>query len=137
MSNIWVSYSFYLNFCQIVIALLGITWPRCIFISTLYQQTNMVLEAECSICTIKDQLCCVYTIVLFHCIPNRMIINIYGEMFWFNIFPNTNGLTKMLSPMMIIMGRSIIFNIYYNIECDQYIQTHNQHANLLQGGLLQ
>ena len=89
-------------------------------------------EAEHKNRTIKEKVRCVYNKLPFTKIPDQMLINItYGSIFWLNAFPSANSISKQQSPRQIITGKCIDYNKYFNIEFDQYAQTHEQHDSTM------
>ena len=86
--------------------------------------------AEHNIRTIKDRVRCVLNILPFKKVPDRMLINmVYSSVFWLNAFPCKNGVSKQLSPRLIVTGNRIDYNKHCTLECGQYVQTHEQHDN--------
>ena len=86
--------------------------------------------AERNIRIIKDRVRCVVNILPIKKLPDAMLINIvYSSVFWLNAFPCKNGVSKRLSPRLIITGNIIDYDKQCTLECGQYVQTHEQHNN--------
>ena len=83
---------------------------------------------ERNIRTTKDRVRCVVNMLPFKKLPNRMLINIvYSSVFWLNAFLCKNGVSKRLSPQLLVTGNRIDYNKYCTLECGKYVQNHEQH----------
>jgi hypothetical protein len=65
-----------------------------------------VPEIERYIRTVKERTRCVYNTLPFRrIVPSRIIIEmVYSSVFWLNMFPAIDGISKTLSPRSIIVG---------------------------------
>ena len=89
-----------------------------------------VPEAERNIRTIKDRTRNVLASLPFKRIPNRIVIElVFGQVFWLNAFANKYGISKSLSPRIIMTGYTIDFKKNVRIVPGQYGQTHEEHNN--------
>ena len=64
--------------------------------------------------------------------PKVYVIKIMKAMvFWINIFPLKNGISKVLSPRIIVTGQIVDYKMHCMIKCRAYVQTHKQHNNII------
>ena len=53
----------------------------------------------------------------------------YTQVFWLNSFPSDNGISRLQSPLMLVTGNGIDYNLHCKLECGSYVQTHEDHNN--------
>jgi hypothetical protein len=51
--------------------------------------------------------------------------------FWLNCFPSANGVSTNISPRTIVTGQTVDYNKHCRLEFGSYVQTHEQHDNLM------
>jgi hypothetical protein len=84
-----------------------------------------VPEIEWHICTIKERVRCVYNMLPFKRMPNRMIVEMaYHSNFWLNSFPATDGVSETLSPRELVVGAKIDYVKHCQLEFGSYVQTN-------------
>jgi hypothetical protein len=90
-----------------------------------------VPEIERYIRTTKERTRCIYTMLPFKRIPPvRITIEmVYASVFWLNMFPPTDGVSKTHSPRNIICGHKLDYATHCTLEFGTYIQVHEQHDN--------
>ena len=89
-----------------------------------------VPEVERRIRTVKDRARCVYNTLPFQRLPARIIVElVYSANFWLNSFPNTDGISDVLSPRTIVIGSTIDYAKHCRLEFGTYVQTHEEHDN--------
>jgi hypothetical protein len=65
--------------------------------------------------TVKDRVRCMYNSVPFKMMPSHMIVEmVTSATFWLNMFPPTDGISKVISPRGIILGLTVDYN---NEQC--------------------
>jgi len=91
-----------------------------------------VPEIERYIRTLKERVRCVYNTLPFRSMPGRMISElVYACTFWMNSFPQSDGISKSLSPRAIVTGQHIDYVKHCKLEFGDYVQTHDEHDNSL------
>ena len=91
-----------------------------------------VPKAERQIRTIKDRSRSVYNVLPFKKLPGGMVAElIYLSVFWLNCFPARDGISDVLSPREIVVGATIDFNKHVQLEYGTYVQTHEEHDNIM------
>jgi hypothetical protein len=66
----------------------------------------------------------------FKKMPAHMIIEmVYGSVFWLNMFPGLDGISKTLSPRSIIAGLKVNYTKHCRLEFGTYVQIHKEHDN--------
>ncbi len=92
--------------------------------------TENVPEIERYICTVKEQVRCVWNTMPFKKLSTKMIVElIHSSVFWLNTFPPTGEISDTLSPCAIIIGSEIDYNKHCRIEYGAYVQRHEEHDN--------
>lgn len=87
-------------------------------------------EIERYIRTVKERMRSTFNALPFKRFPARMVIeSAKREVFWLNAFPNTNGISKTLSPRTIITGDTLSYTRHCKFDFGEYVQTHEQHGN--------
>jgi hypothetical protein len=77
---------------------------------------------------LKERVRSVYNTLPFKKIPDRMLIElIYYCTFWLNSFPNTDGISRSLSPQTVVTGYNINYHKHCKLEFGEYVQTHKEH----------
>jgi len=72
-----------------------------------------VPEVDCYIRTLKERTRSVYNSLPFKKFPNRLLIEIvYAQVFWLNVFPSDNGISKRRSTRNIVTGSGIDYNLH-------------------------
>jgi hypothetical protein len=89
-----------------------------------------VPEIERCIRRVKERTQCTYNVTGFDQYPPKMIAEmVFLSVFWINAFPHKYGISKTITPRMIITARHIDYKIHCRIEFGQYVQTHEKHNN--------
>ena len=57
---------------------------------------------------------------------------IMASMFWLNMFPPHNGVSDTLSPCALMTGFNLDYNKHCHLQFGSYMQTHEEHNNLMQ-----
>ena len=89
-----------------------------------------VPEIERYIRTVKERTQCVYNTVPFKAMPTRMIVEmVLSSVFWLNMFPPADGVSKTISPRGIIAGIHLDYTKHCQLEYGTYAQVHEEHDN--------
>jgi Zinc knuckle len=89
-----------------------------------------VPEVERYIRTLKERVRSHYNALPFNPMPPRMMIELVHYCnFWLNSFPNEDGVSKSLSPRLIVTGNRINYSKHCKLEFGEYVQTHEEHNN--------
>lgn len=89
-------------------------------------------DIERQIRTIKERCRCLYNTLPFTKMPARLVIEmVYASVFWINSFPPNDGISKVMSPKMIVTGQQVDFNRYCQLEFGAYVQTHDDSDNTM------
>jgi hypothetical protein len=89
-----------------------------------------VPEIERFIRTVKERTRCIYNTLKFKRMPPRIIIEmVYHSVFWLNMFPATDGISKTMSPRSIIAGLKLDYHKHCQLEFGTYVQVHEEHDN--------
>lgn len=91
-----------------------------------------VIDIERQIRVLKERARAIWTSLPFRSWPKRMIYELMAfVVFWLNSFPNRNGISKTLSPRMILTGTSVNFKAHYRMPFGGYAQVHEdpEHTN--------
>ena len=89
-----------------------------------------VPEIERYIRTVKERTRCVYITVPFKAMPTRMIVEmVLSSVFWLNMFPPADGVSKTISPRGIIAGIHLDYTKHCQLEYGTYAQVHEEHDN--------
>ena len=89
-----------------------------------------VPEIERSIRTTKEQVRSVYATLPFKRLPLRFLIElVVGCILWLNAFAMRGGVSTTMSPRTIITGIELDFNQHCQMQCGEYVQTHEPHDN--------
>jgi hypothetical protein len=88
--------------------------------------------AERYIHTIKECTRCVYNLLPFLKMPNRMITKmVYTSVFWLNMSPTSDGVSTTLSPLTIVAGLGLDYTNHCHLESGTYVQVHEEHDNTM------
>jgi hypothetical protein len=91
-----------------------------------------VPDIERFIRTLKERTRCIYNVLPFKKMPDRLIIEmVCASNFWLNSFPPDSGISDILSPRAIITGSSIDFQKHCQLEFGAYAQVHEEHNNTM------
>ena len=52
-----------------------------------------------------------------------------NAVFWLNSFPAADGISSLLSPRYIVLGKNIIYDKHIRQEFGSYVQTHEENDN--------
>jgi hypothetical protein len=64
--------------------------------------------------------------------PARMIIEMVSHnVFWLNAFFPDDGISRKLSPWTLIVGTDVDHEKHCQLEFGTYVQTHEEHDNLM------
>jgi hypothetical protein len=92
-----------------------------------------VPEIERYIRTVKERTRCVYNTVPFKKMPSSMVVEmVHAGVFWLNMFPPEDGVSKTLSPRAIVTGLEADYNKHCRLEFGAYAQVHEEHDNTMQ-----
>ena len=85
---------------------------------------------ERTIRTIKDSIRSTYRMLPFRRLP-RILLSYLARnaVFWLNSFPAADGISSLLSPRYIVLGKNIIYDKHIRQEFGSYVQTHKEHNN--------
>jgi hypothetical protein len=87
-----------------------------------------VPEIERYICTVKERVRCIYNSLPFKRMPGKMIIKMVSHsVFWLNVFPPSDGISKTLSPRTLVVGLNVDYNKHCRLEFGEYAQVHEEH----------
>jgi hypothetical protein len=56
---------------------------------------------------------------------------IYLSTFWLNSFPPNDSISTTLSPRAIVIGTQLDYTKLYQLEFGTYVQTHEDHDDLM------
>jgi hypothetical protein len=74
----------------------------------------------------------VYNSLPYERIPRNMMIELVNHgNFWLDSFLKHDGISKRLSPRIIITSRTIDYKKHCKLEFGEYCQTHEQHNNTM------
>ena len=83
--------------------------------------------------TLKDRSRGDMTTTPFELMPKAMVIElVYRCVFWLNLFPPKDGLSKTLSPRGLVTGFVVTYKRHCQLPFGTYVQTHEQHDNSMQ-----
>ena len=89
-----------------------------------------VPEIERQIRTVKERTRAIYCTLPFNKMPRRLIIEmVYAANYWINMFPRKGGISKTLSPRVLLTGQSWSYMMHCKLEFGDYVQTHEEHDN--------
>ena len=84
-----------------------------------------VPKVEHFIWTIKEHMQCMYHLVSFTHFPTVMLKEmIMVSVFWLNMFPPHDVVSKMLSPCALMTGFNLDYNKHCCLQSGAYVQTH-------------
>jgi hypothetical protein len=113
------------NSLRAEISVLGIN------LNTVARQEH-VPEVKRYIRTIKERVQSYYNTIPFTSMPPRMMIELVHYCnFWLNSFPNEDGVSRSLSPRLIVTGNHINYLKHCKLEFGEYVQTHKEHNNAM------
>jgi hypothetical protein len=91
-----------------------------------------VPEIERFIRTVKERSQYLYNSVPFCRFPVLMIKEMVTScVFWLNMFPSHDGVSDTLSPRALMTGYTLDYAKHCRLEFGSYIQTHEEHDNLM------
>ncbi len=91
-----------------------------------------VPEIERSIRVVKERVRSVHATLPFKRIPALFLIElIAGCLLWLNAFPMKGGVSPTMSPRTIITGIELDYNKHCQLQCGEYVQTHESHDNTM------
>jgi hypothetical protein len=91
-----------------------------------------VPEIERYIRTTKERTRCIYNMLPFKKVPARITIEmVYASIFWLNMPPPVDGVSKTHSPRNIICGHQLNYMTHCKLEFGTYVQVHEQHDKSL------
>lgn len=83
--------------------------------------------------TVKEQACSTFHLTMFKKMPVMMIQHlISGSVFWLNAFLTDQGVSTILSPRMIMTGKSVDYHQHCKIMIGAYVQVHEKHDNSME-----
>jgi hypothetical protein len=89
-----------------------------------------VIKIERYIRTVKERTRCNNNMRPFKTLRSRIIIEmVYCSIFWFNMFPPTDGISTTISPHTLIAGNNLDYNKHGRLEFGTYAQVHKQQDN--------
>ena len=89
-------------------------------------------DVERFIRTIKERMRAIYNTLPFQKVPARLIVEMgKASVFWLNSMPQKTGLSSELSPRTIVTGQKLDFKRHCRFQFGQYVQTHEEHNNLM------
>jgi hypothetical protein len=92
-----------------------------------------VPEIKRYIRTVKERTRCLYNTVPFKKMPSSMVVEmVHAGVFWLNMFPPEDGVSKTLSPRAIVTGLEADYNKHCRLEFGAYVQVHEEHDNTMQ-----
>jgi hypothetical protein len=113
------------NSLRAEISVLGIN------LNTVARQEH-VPEVERYIRTLRERIRSYYNTIPFTLMPPRMMIELVHYCnFWLNSFPNEDGVSRSLSPRLIVTGNHINYLKHCKLEFGEYVQTHKEHNNAM------
>ena len=56
---------------------------------------------------------------------------LYAANYWLNMFPQKGGISQTMSPRTLLTGLTMNYNRHCRLEFGEYVQTHEEHDNLL------
>ena len=87
-------------------------------------------EIERYIRTLKEQIQGVQCNLPFRKLPMRVPIELVAsQVFWWNSFAKTTGVSETLSPRTIITGLTLDFTKHLKLQFGEYVQTHEETDN--------
>ena len=92
-----------------------------------------VPEIKRYICTLKDHTRSAYNILPFKNLPRVLLVHLLKNCtLWLNAFPAANGVSSVHSPCFHLMGWELSFDKHAVLEFGSYIQTHEEHSNVME-----
>ena len=80
--------------------------------------------------TTKERTRCTICVLPYKYYPFVMVQEIVaGAVFWLNVFPPASGVSKTFGPRAIILGSQIDYKRHCQMECGQYVETHEPTNN--------
>ena len=90
-----------------------------------------VPETERFIRTVKDRVRSVYHSSPYKYIPCLLLVHLVkAAVFWLNAFLHCHGISDQ-SPRYIMTGHTLNFQHHTRLELGAYVQTHEEHGNLM------
>ena len=90
-----------------------------------------VPEIERFIRTVKDRVRSVYHSLPYKYVPRLLLVHLVkAAVFWLNAFPHRDGISDQ-SPRYIMTGQTLNFQRHARLELGAYVQTHEEHDNLM------
>jgi hypothetical protein len=82
--------------------------------------------------TVKERTRCIYNMLPFKRMPDRLVIEmVCASNFWLNCIPPENGISDVLSPRAIVTGAGIDYQRHCKLEFGAYVQVHEDHNNTM------
>jgi hypothetical protein len=92
-----------------------------------------VPEIERFIWMVKERSRCLYNSVPFRRFPVLMCKEmVTSSRFWLNMFPSRDGVSDTLSTRALMNGYTLDYTKHCRLEFGLYIQTHEEHDNLME-----
>ena len=92
-----------------------------------------VPEIERYIHTLKDYTQSAYNILPFKNLPRLMLIHLLKNCtLWLNAFPAVDGVSSVHSLHFLLTGWELSFDKHAVLEFGSYIQTHEEHSNVME-----
>jgi hypothetical protein len=91
-----------------------------------------VPEVKRYIRTLKERVQSHYNTIPFTLMPPIMMIELVHYCnFWLNSFPKKDGVSRSLSPRLIVTGNHFNSLKHCKLEFGEYVQTHEEHNNTM------
>eukprot|EP00536_Pseudo-nitzschia_multiseries_P010625 jgi/Psemu1/203784/e_gw1.332.17.1 len=91
-----------------------------------------VPEIERFIRVIKERCRASFAMLPFNKLPKRMIIALAQcTVFYINAFPWPDGVSQELSPLTIVEGRTLLYNLHFQVIFGEYAQTYEGTDNTM------
>jgi hypothetical protein len=89
-----------------------------------------VADIERYIRTVKEWTKSRYTMLPYCHLPQIVLIHLVkNAVFWLNVFPTDDGMSKKYSPCYIMTSQQLSYVKHAVIEFGLYVQTHEEHLN--------
>ena len=70
------------------------------------------------------------TMVPFHSLPRMIVVHLMVTVvFYINAFVWQKGVSKILSPLVIVEGVTLDFNLYFRVIFEEFVQTYEGTKN--------
>jgi hypothetical protein len=89
-------------------------------------------EVERYIRTVKERVRCIYNMLPFKPMPGEKVTEMVSHsVFWLNMSPPTDGVSKTISQRNLIIGSSIDYHKHCRLEFGEYAQVHEEQDNYM------